>query len=327
MNYYEHHLGDYAKDTGHLTMLEHGAYRILLDRYYSTEEGIPAAQAHRLARARSDEERQAVDAVLEEFFNLVDGVWINGRAEEEIARAQVKINAARENGKKGGRPRKSAAETQQKPTGFSSVSVLETQQVDRLSIGHVDEQNKQQEHANGADENNENNEIDKNAASTPQNSTLETQQKPPGLFLGYEIETQQKAHQTPDTISKQQQRAGAREADLDKEKWPPNAQNAMTPDWQPSPVFTTLARNAGLPVHGGEQFDAARAEFVSYWLTRADRRTQHEWDHSFIRSLKNDMVKAQSASPPSSRASPKKSRHSGFENLDYRAGVNPNGSF
>lgn len=113
-------------------MLEHGAYRTLLDRYYSTEEGIPAAQAYRLARARSEEERQAVDAVLEEFFELIDGVWINGRAEEEIAKAAVRINAAKENGKKGGRPKKAApitdAETQQKPSGFSLGSENETQQ-------------------------------------------------------------------------------------------------------------------------------------------------------------------------------------------------------
>ena len=61
MNYYERHLGDYAKDTGHLSMLEHGAYTLLLDRYYSTEEGIPADQVHRIARARTKEEKDAVD--------------------------------------------------------------------------------------------------------------------------------------------------------------------------------------------------------------------------------------------------------------------------
>lgn len=84
MNYYEHHLGDYAKDTAHLTIIEHGAYRLLLDRYYGTEQGIPADQAHRIARARSKEEKQAVDAVLQEFFILTDGVWKNNRAEQEI---------------------------------------------------------------------------------------------------------------------------------------------------------------------------------------------------------------------------------------------------
>ena len=31
MNYYERHLGDYARDAGHLSMLEHGAYALLLN--------------------------------------------------------------------------------------------------------------------------------------------------------------------------------------------------------------------------------------------------------------------------------------------------------
>ena len=86
MNYYEHHLGDYAKDTAHLSIMEHGAYRLLLDRYYGTEAGIPADQVHRVARARSREEKAAVDAVLMEFFILHDGIWINNRAEREIAK-------------------------------------------------------------------------------------------------------------------------------------------------------------------------------------------------------------------------------------------------
>ena len=39
-NYYKRHLGDYAmKDTRHPS-LEHGAYCLLLDYYYSTEKPI-----------------------------------------------------------------------------------------------------------------------------------------------------------------------------------------------------------------------------------------------------------------------------------------------
>lgn len=128
MNYYERHLGDYAKDTGHLTMLEHGAYTLLLDRYYSTEQGIPADQAHRIARARTKEERAAVDTVLAEFFDLADGVWTKGRVEEEIEAAAGRINAAKTNGKKGGRPKKqNPTGTQEKPSGFSLGSKNETQ--------------------------------------------------------------------------------------------------------------------------------------------------------------------------------------------------------
>jgi uncharacterized protein YdaU (DUF1376 family) len=123
LNYYERHLGDYARDAGHLTVLEHGVYTLLLDRYYVTEQGIPADQAQRIARARSKEEIAAVDAVLKEFFRLVDGVWINGRCEEEIVAAHVRIETSRTNGKGGGRPKK------QKPTGNPSGIPPETQQV------------------------------------------------------------------------------------------------------------------------------------------------------------------------------------------------------
>lgn len=127
VNYYERHLGDYARDTAHLTMMEHGAYGLLLDRYYSTEAGIPADQVHRLARVRTPAERAAVDAVLTEFFVLVDGLWINGRASREIEKAQSKINAARKNGTRGGRPKRNPTGTYEKPTGLSVGSENETQ--------------------------------------------------------------------------------------------------------------------------------------------------------------------------------------------------------
>lgn len=129
MNYYERHLGDYAKDTAHLSMLEHGAYTLLLDRYYATEEGIPKDQAHRVARARSKEERAAVDAVLAEFFVLDQGIWTNRRAKEEVEKAHKRIMASKINGRKGGRPKKEpdtySGITQQEPDRF--ISGYETQ--------------------------------------------------------------------------------------------------------------------------------------------------------------------------------------------------------
>lgn len=121
MNYYERHLGDYAKDTGHLSLLEHGVYTLLLDRYYATECGIPEDQAHRVARARSAEERAAVDVVLAEFFRLDGNLWVNGRVEEELEKARGRIATARENGRKGGRPpKKNPNETHQEPSGFGA---------------------------------------------------------------------------------------------------------------------------------------------------------------------------------------------------------------
>lgn len=85
MNYYERHLGDYAKDTIGLSMLEHGAYNLLIDRCYAKEDGIPEGMAYKVALARTKEEKAAVDSVLREFFKLEDGVWYKGRIQEEIA--------------------------------------------------------------------------------------------------------------------------------------------------------------------------------------------------------------------------------------------------
>lgn len=86
MNYYERHLGDYARDTGHLSLLEHGVYTLLLDRYYATERPLPAdlKAIYRLVRAREKVERAAVETVLEEFFELGDDGWHNRRCDQEI---------------------------------------------------------------------------------------------------------------------------------------------------------------------------------------------------------------------------------------------------
>ena len=95
MNYYEHHLGDWAAATAHLTWDEDTAYSRLLRAYYHTEHPIPEGQQYRLARATTPVQRKAVDAVLKEFFKLVDGAYRQKRADAEIARFQDKQRKAK----------------------------------------------------------------------------------------------------------------------------------------------------------------------------------------------------------------------------------------
>jgi uncharacterized protein YdaU (DUF1376 family) len=118
LNFYKRHLGDYAKDAGHLSMLETGAYTLLLDRYYTTERPIAnRAEAHRVCRARSSAERAAVDAVLAEFF-ITDGeAFMSKRAEQEIAKAAHQRTVNQEVGKLGGRPKGSVSPPKEKPNG------------------------------------------------------------------------------------------------------------------------------------------------------------------------------------------------------------------
>ena len=129
MNYYERYMGDYQRDTGHLSMAEHGAYTILLDTYYSTEKPLPGDmdRIYRLCRAMTKDEQAAVRSVIDQFFPVSeDGQRHNFRADVEITHARPKMEAARANGKKGGRPRKNEKEkTQQKPSGFSEKTQQE----------------------------------------------------------------------------------------------------------------------------------------------------------------------------------------------------------
>lgn len=126
MNYYERHIGDYLKDTAHLSLLEHGIYARLLDVYYTRESAISDAHIARLIGARTKEEQAALRSVLTEFFvQEPGGDWTQPRCEREIERYQRKAEHNREVGKLGGRPRKT--ETQTKPPGLSAGSEKGTQ--------------------------------------------------------------------------------------------------------------------------------------------------------------------------------------------------------
>lgn len=91
MNHYPHHIGDYTKDTAHLSMIEDGAYRRLIDLYYLHEQALPAErrQVYRLARATSTAERKAIDTILDEYFTVSPDGFRHSRCDEEIERYQV----------------------------------------------------------------------------------------------------------------------------------------------------------------------------------------------------------------------------------------------
>jgi uncharacterized protein YdaU (DUF1376 family) len=96
VNFYYRHIGDYLKDTAHLSLLEHGIYGRLLDVYYSRESPLPGDQIARLVGAKTDEERAALLCVLNEFFVLDgDGAWVQNRCDKEIAHYQEKQRKAK----------------------------------------------------------------------------------------------------------------------------------------------------------------------------------------------------------------------------------------
>lgn len=107
MNYYKRHIGDYAAATRHLSLLEHGVYCLLLDVYYTGEKPLPVdtRAVQRLVNARSKEEREAVEVILQEFFEKQESGWHQGRCDEEIQRKQSLSEGNQVIGRMGGRPK------------------------------------------------------------------------------------------------------------------------------------------------------------------------------------------------------------------------------
>jgi len=89
MHYYQHSIGDYRRDTMHLTLLEHGVYRQLIDLYYLNECELDA-NAMRLICVRNAEEMQAYESVLNEFFIKTETGYKHKRCDAEIERFHAK---------------------------------------------------------------------------------------------------------------------------------------------------------------------------------------------------------------------------------------------
>jgi uncharacterized protein YdaU (DUF1376 family) len=106
MHYYQFNIGDYAKSTLHLSLLEDLAYRRLLDRYYDTEKPLEADITKLCRFIRMGSYETETQQVLDEFFSLTQKGWIQKRVAKELGQYSAKADSARANGKKGGRPKK-----------------------------------------------------------------------------------------------------------------------------------------------------------------------------------------------------------------------------
>ena len=112
MNYYQFYISEWVLHTSHLTLEEEAVYRRVLDYYYDTESPIPEKTQSVIRRLRLGSHSDILALILEEFFTLIDGHWHNLRADDELAKYHLKAESARENGRKGGRPKKQGVKKQ-----------------------------------------------------------------------------------------------------------------------------------------------------------------------------------------------------------------------
>lgn len=84
MHYYKKNIGDYHKKAGRLTMLQHGAYTLLMDSCYDREVFPTMEEAIDWVWASSEAEIDAVKFVLKKFFTEEDGLFVQGRIQEDL---------------------------------------------------------------------------------------------------------------------------------------------------------------------------------------------------------------------------------------------------
>ena len=99
MHYYQHHIGDFIKDTSFLTNEEVGIYLKLLWLYYDTENPLPNSLFELSMKVDAREQQDAITGILEMFFTLQNNEWHHTRCDKEIQHYHQQLNTASKAGK------------------------------------------------------------------------------------------------------------------------------------------------------------------------------------------------------------------------------------
>jgi uncharacterized protein YdaU (DUF1376 family) len=120
MHYYQHHIGDFIKDTSFLTNEEIGIYLKLIWLYYDTEKPLPNDIYTLSMKTNARDNQDAVNRILEMYFELIENEWHHTRCDKEIAEYAEFCAKQKANGLKGGRPKATQVEPNGNPTGYQA---------------------------------------------------------------------------------------------------------------------------------------------------------------------------------------------------------------
>ena len=101
----------------------------------------------------------------------------------------------------------------------------------------------------------------------------------------------------------------------------------ISASWEPSAGFWTLAKRSSHTPDSPDYADAL-TDFIAYWLTNpGESRSQSQWEKSFLESWKRYRAHSGTSDKAGRKRFPGLSPHNYFEERDYSAGINPDGSF
>ena len=134
MHYYQFHIGDYATHTRHLNPIEDIAYRRLLDIYYLHERPLSDCLTTVARQINMREYETEVDLILTEFFDHIDGGYINRRADKEIQHYKAKVEQASKAGKASAERRNNGRSTDVQPTNNHKPITINHTSIDQFEI-------------------------------------------------------------------------------------------------------------------------------------------------------------------------------------------------
>jgi len=276
MNYYEHHIGDFAEATAHLSFVEDAAYSRLIRKYYAQEKPLPIelSKVQRLVGARTKEEKKAVEDVLSEFFFQTEEGWRNSRCDEEIAKFHAKQPKAQEK-KENDRERQQRARERRKSL-FEELSSLGVNMTWNATTEALQDELLRIKSQTGHAPVTEPVTRDNTATQTP-----DTSHHTPVLNK----HTVDEVHTIVPIVAANPHQPAPDFENLPANVHPLTVKFKMHSEWEPGESFETLARVAGL-VFGDKLPAKELGEFKTYWLTHAHQpMDQNQWEHKFIQNL------------------------------------------
>jgi uncharacterized protein YdaU (DUF1376 family) len=99
MHYYQHHIGDFIKDTSFLTNEEVGIYLKLLWLYYDSETPLPNSLLDLSMKVNAREQKDSLLGILNMFFVFKDDCWHHNRCDKEISHYHQQLTTASKAGK------------------------------------------------------------------------------------------------------------------------------------------------------------------------------------------------------------------------------------
>ncbi len=127
MNFFPFHIGDYSAHTRHLDLMEDLAYRRMLDAYYLDERPFNGCSTDVARQIGMRDHLEAVEYVLNTYFERTETGWRNARADAEIEKFKAKQEQAARAGRASVRRRMNGRSTDvEQPLNEISTDVQPT---------------------------------------------------------------------------------------------------------------------------------------------------------------------------------------------------------